>query len=110
MKKNYLISWNDDNHFPSYWFNTTYLGCDLNQIINSALNLPKAEGNIIPIGLDIDRDDFPEDIWEQLFDYFQTQPNFDEVDIKLIAKNDWHNFYAKNIKKIMRKVLTNKKS
>ena len=36
MKKNYLISWNDDNHFPSYWFNTIYLGCDLNQVIKNA--------------------------------------------------------------------------
>ena len=72
MKKNYLISWNDDNHFPSYWLNTIYLGCDLNQVIKNALKLQIAESNIIDVELNIDRDDFPEDIWEQLFDYFQT--------------------------------------
>ena len=107
MNKNYLISWNDDNHFPSYWFNTTYLGCDFSRIVKTALKLQAIETDVIDIDLDIES--FPDDIYEPLFDYFQTQPNFDEVDIKLIVKNDWHNFYAKNIKKIMRKVLTNKK-
>lgn len=104
MNKNYLISWCDDNHFPCYWFNTTFLGCEIQQVIKSALQLKTDSAKIIE--KEFYPWDFPEELEEQLFDYFQTMPQLDEVDIKLMVKEDWYNFYEKNIKKIRRKVLT----
>ena len=102
MNKNYLICWDDDNHFANYWLNTTYLGNDIEQIIINSLKIIPDTNSIKKIY--INADSFPEEIWEQLFDYFQTVPKFDFADLKLIIKKDWKNFYAKNIKKIMRKI------
>lgn len=104
MEKLYLISWCDDNHTPSYWLNEKFLGVDMITIAESLLNLKL--DNFILKEINITGDSFPEDIWEQLFDYFQTTPTFDNVDIKLIIEDKWQNFYEKNIKKIRRKVLT----
>lgn len=108
MREMYLISWCDDNHSPNYWLNEEYLGVDMITIAESLFGLGQANGAecIKFKEVNITGDSFPEDIWETLFDYFQTIPKFDVIDIKLIVNNKWQNFYEKNIKKIRRKVLT----
>ena len=110
MEKMYLISWCDDNHAPHYWLETEYLGTDILTVVESAFGLGQCIGAkaFKMEEVNITGDNFPEDNWEQLFDYFQTIPEFDDVDIKLIIADKWQNFYEKNIKKIRRKVLTNK--
>ena len=104
--KVYLISWDDDNHEKIWYLNTDYLGCDFVDVIRSALAL----GHELPLQTQVEyislgiETDFPEDITEELFDYFQTIPTLDTQDIELIAKavdNElfWQEFYEKNIKK-----------
>lgn len=104
-KEMYLISWNDDNHDSFYWLNTHLLGCEIDTIIKTVIDL-KINEEIKLKQINIYGDTFPEDIWEQLFDYFQTIPKFDEIDVHLIVLDKWEDFYKKNIKKIMRKSLT----
>lgn len=104
MKKMYLISWSDDNHDPHYWLNEEYLGVDINVIVNSVIRLGLPKDTYVDI-ISITADDFPENIWEELFDYFQTIPKLDVVDIKLITMSKWEDFYEKNIKKIRRKTI-----
>lgn len=104
--KVYLISWDDDNHEKLWYLNTKYLGCDFPKVIERALKLgskypPQIEIEYISLGIETD---FPEDITEELFDYFQSIPTLDNQDIELIAKavdNElfWQEFYEKNIKK-----------
>lgn len=101
MEEKYLISWCDDNHAPSYWLNEKFLGVDMITIVESLLNL-KID-NFTLKEINITGDSFPEDVWEQLFDYFQTIPALDEVDIKLIVENQWQKFYEKNLKKVLTK-------
>ena len=104
-KEMYLISWNDDNHDSFYWLNTHLLGCEIDTIIKTVIDL-KINEEIQLKQINVYGDIFPEDIWEQLFDYFQTIPKFDETDVRLIVLDKWEDFYKKNIKKIMRKSLT----
>ena len=104
--KVYLISWDHDNHEKIWYLNTDYLGCDFPKVIERALKLgskypPQIEIEYISLGIDTD---FPEDITEELFDYFQCAPHLDSEDVELIAKavdNElfWQEFYEKNIKK-----------
>ena len=104
--KVYLISWDDDNHEKLYYLDTIFLGCDFPKVIERALKLgskypPQIKIKYISLGIETE---FPEDITEELFDYFQTIPTLDTQDIELIAKavdNElfWQEFYEKNIKK-----------
>jgi hypothetical protein len=105
MKKIYLISWDDDNHDKCYWLNTNFLGFDMDTIVKSIIDLRITE-EVELKQINVCGDTFPEDTWEQLFDYFQTVPSFDETDVRLIVLDKWEDFYKKNIKKIMRKGLT----
>lgn len=105
MKKMYLISWDDDNHDRIYWLNTCLLGCEMDRIIKTIIDL-RINEEIQLKEIEISGDVFPDDIWEQLFDYFQTIPRFDETDVRLMTLDKWKDFYKKNIKKIMRKSLT----
>ena len=105
MKKMYLISWDDDNHDRFYWLNTCLLGCEMDRIIKTVIDL-RINEEIQLKEIEISGDVFPDDICEQLFDYFQTIPRFDETDVRLMALDKWEDFYKKNIKKIMRKSLT----
>ena len=100
----YLISWCDDNHDPFYWLDTTTLGCEMDTIVESIIDLQLPKGTIVK-QVNITGDSFNIDEWEQLFDYFQTIPNLDSTDVRLIVMNKWEDFYKKNIKKIMRKVM-----
>lgn len=104
MKKVYLISWCDDNHDPFYWLNENSLGWGMDTIVENIINLGLPKGTEVQ-EVNITGDNFPEDIWEQLFDYFQTIPNLDSTDVHLIVMNKWEDFYKKNIKKIMRKIM-----
>lgn len=104
MKKVYLISWCDDNHDSFYWLNENSLGWGMDTIVESVIDLGLPKGTEVQ-EINITGDSFPEDIWEQLFDYFQTIPKLDEIDVRLITMNKWQDFYKKNIKKIMRKVM-----
>ena len=105
MKKMYLISWNDDNHDSCYWLDTNFLGFDIDTIVKNIIDL-HINDNIELKQIDVRGDTFPDDIWEKLFDYFQSVPSFDEIDVRLIVLDKWEDFYKKNIKKIMRKDLT----
>lgn len=111
MNKKYIICWDDWNHFPVYWLNGQYLGTEMKFIVEKIIDLQLPKNTQI-IELYITGDDFTieDEKAEQLFDYFQSIPSFDDADIRLMENEDWENFYNKNIKKIMRKVLTNKKS
>lgn len=104
QKKFYLISWDDDNHGKAYWLETTFLGweSEIRTVIENFAKLDIPKGSKI-CEFDITGDCFPEDIWEQLFDYFQTIPKLDQADVRLIVSEKWKCFYTKNIKKIMRK-------
>ena len=101
----YLISWDDDNHDRFYWLNTHLLGCEIDTIVKAVIDL-RINEEIDLEQINVSGDSFPEDIWEQLFDYFQTIPTLDEIDVRLISLDKWNDFYKKNIKKIMRKGLT----
>ena len=103
-KIEYLISWCDDNHDPCYWLDTTTLGCEMDTIVESIIDLQLPKGTIVK-QVNITGDSFDIDEWEQLFDYFQTIPNLDSTDVCLIVMNKWEDFYKKNIKKRMRKVM-----
>lgn len=97
MKKKYLISWCDDNHAPHYWLDTEYLGVDIITIAESLFGLGQEHG---PEALEfqeiqITGDSFPDEIWEQMFDYFQTIPTLDTTDIDLIVLGEWDSFYHK---------------
>lgn len=105
MEKLFLISWCDDNHAPHYWIETEYLGTDIITVVESAVGLGQCIGAraFKMEEINITGDSFPEDIWEHLFDYFQTIPTFDDTDIKLIVENEWQKFYQKNLKKVLTK-------
>lgn len=84
MKRLFLISWCDDNHDPHYWLNEEYLGVDIITIAESLFGLGQANG---PEAIEFEEvnitgDSFPDEIWEQLFDYFQTIPKLDETDVR----------------------------
>ena len=94
-EKCYLISWCDDNHDPYYWLNEHDLGVDIGTIAESIIDLE------IPKGTDIEEvnitgDSFPEEYWEQLFDYFQTIPTLDKIDVRLIIEEKWEEFYNRH--------------
>ena len=106
MKKiMYLISWDDDNHDKFYWLNTYLLGCEIDTTVKTIIDL-RINEEIELKQINISGDTFPEDIWEQLFDYFETIPKFDETDVRLIVLDKWKDFFFFFIKKIMRKGLT----
>ena len=86
MRRMYLISWCDDNHDPIYWLNNEFLGVDIKTIAENLFGLGQANGP----------DSFPDEIWESLFDYFQTMPTLDEADVCLIVTEKWHTFHKKN--------------
>lgn len=97
MKKYYLISWCDDNHNPYYWLNDNYLGCSLDIIVENLIDLEVPKGTKIQV-IELTNNSFPEEYWEQLFDYFQTVLDLDEKDVELIVQENWQEFYNKNIK------------
>ena len=43
----YLISWCDDNHDPFYWLDTTTLGCEMDTIVKSIIDLQLPKGTIV---------------------------------------------------------------
>lgn len=101
MEKIQLISWCDDNHEPHYWLGTEYLGTDILMVIKSAFDLGHYMGveEYEMEQVDITGDIFPEEMAEQLFDYFQGVPALDSVDVELIVAERWQEFSKKNIKK-----------
>lgn len=121
----YFITYNDDNHEPVCWLNTQHIGwisyCDMGSTIEKIIdyaiknNLKDYELKSIELYIDNIGEGLEEEKQENLFDYFQTIPNFDNEDIKLLSKIDnsktkeeskeyWQHFYNKNIKKINRKI------
>lgn len=99
-KQCYLISWCDDNHDPIYWLNNMYLGVDMDTIVSNAMSIGQelVDEKLLHIKqINITGDTFPDTVWEQLFDYFQTIPSLDEIDVDLIVNDKWIAFYDKNI-------------
>lgn len=99
MRKMYLISWCDDNHDPVYWLNEELLGVDIKIIAENLFGLGQANG---PEALEFQEialtgDSFPDEIWEQLFEFFQTMPNLDETDVRLIVNQEWQELYNKRV-------------
>lgn len=99
MRKMYLISWCDDNHDPVYWLNEELLGVDIKTIAENLFGLGQANG---PEALEFQEialtgDSFPDEIWEQLFEFFQTMPNLDETDVRLIVNQEWQKLYNKRV-------------
>ena len=99
MRKMYLISWCDDNHDPVYWLNEELLGVDIKAIAENLFGLGQANG---PEALEFQEialtgDSFPDEIWEQLFEFFQTMPNLDETDVRLIVNQEWQELYNKRV-------------
>lgn len=99
MRKMYLISWCDDNHDPVYWLNEELLGADIKTIAENLFGLGQANGlealEFQEIALT--GDSFPDEIWEQLFEFFQTMPNLDETDVRLIVNQEWQELYNKRV-------------
>lgn len=98
MRKMYLISWCDDNHDPIYWLNNEFLGVDIKTIAENLFGLGQENG---PEALEFQEialtgDSFPEEYWEQLFDYFQTIPTLDKTDVRLIVEEKWGEFYNRH--------------
>lgn len=99
MRKMYLISWCDDNHDPVYWLNEELLGVDIKTIAENLFGLGQANG---PEALEFQEialtgDSFPDEIWEQLFEFFQTMPSLDETDVRLIVNQEWQELYNKRV-------------
>lgn len=98
MRKMYLISWCDDNHDPFYWLNNEFLGVDIKTIAENLFGLGQENG---PEALEFQEialtgDSFPDEIWESLFDYFQTIPTLDKTDVRLIVEEKWEEFYNRH--------------
>ena len=91
----YLISWCDDNHDPFYWLDITKLGCEMDTIVENIIDLQLPKGTILK-QVNITGDSFPDEIWESLFDYFQTIPTLDKTDIRLIVEEKWEEFYNRH--------------
>lgn len=99
MKKMYLISFCDDNHDPIYWLNEELLGVDIITVAENLFGLGQVHG---PEALEFQEialtgDSFPDDIWEQLFEFFQKGPSLDETDVRLIVQEQWHELYNKRV-------------
>lgn len=99
MRKMYLISWCDDNHDPVYWLNEELLGVDIKTIAENLFGLGQVNG---PEALEFQEialtgDSFPDEIWEQLFEFFQTMPSLDETDVRLIVNQEWQELYNKRV-------------
>lgn len=101
MKKMYLISWCDDNHDPVYWLNTQLLGIDMVTIAETLFIMGQAQAleTVDFQEIALTGDSFPEDIWEELFDFFQTTPTLDETDVCLIVEDKWQELFDKRVKK-----------
>lgn len=99
MRKMYLISFCDDNHDPVYWLNEELLGVDIKTIAESLFGLGQANGPEVLKFQEIalTGDSFPDEIWEELFEFFQTMPKLDETDVRLIVNQKWQELYNKRV-------------
>lgn len=103
MKKMYLISFCDGNHNPIYWLNNEFLGISMSTIAESLFRLGQVNGaeTLEFQEIALTGDDFPDEIWEPLFDFFQEIPRLDETDVCLIVNQEWQELYEKRVKGVM---------
>lgn len=92
-----IFMWDDDNHEPCIWINNEFAGIDLDTVIESALySKPKSEIKKC-ITLKISpwdfEDDFNDDDFDKLFDWFQSMPKFTDKQWELIFKQQWQELF-----------------
>lgn len=95
--KDRILLWNDDNHEPCIWINNEFAGIDIDTVIKSALySNPKSEKEecevleIYPWDFE---DDFNDDDFDKIFDWFQGIPDFTEEQWDLVFEKNWKKLF-----------------
>ena len=100
MKKKNLIVWDDDNHAQKIFFNGHFVGttADIGNMINNVLifyineyidefKLSKLKCTEVHAWADFD--DVDEDVYDNIFDFFDYADELSERQIELIENKDW---------------------
>lgn len=91
--KDRILLWDDDNHDPCVWINNKFAGVGLDTAIKSALYMKpisKEEFYEILYVYPWDfEDEFNDEDFNRLFDWFQSMPIFTEEQWELAFKREW---------------------
>lgn len=95
MQKMNLIVWNDDNHAERIFFNghsvgtTADIGDMINNIIRYIDGFELSKLKCTKVYACDDLDDVDEDVYDNIFDFFDYADELSERQIELIENKDW---------------------